>query len=213
MRTTTTTKRAAIYLRCSTQGQFTDNQRPEVEQFVQARGLDVVAVFEENVSAAARVRPEFEKMLKAAHSGAFGCLIVWSLDRIGRSMVGNLQTVLDLERKGVTVLSVKESFLDAELGPARQLLLGVLGWVAEQERARIGERVRAGLERLKRQNVKLGRKPTAFNLKTARRLQDEGHSIRAIAKQLGVSSSVVHRGLVASRKPDAPEGGQVVESR
>jgi DNA invertase Pin-like site-specific DNA recombinase len=131
------------------------------------------------------------------------------MDRLGRSMVGNLQTVLDLERKGVTVLSVKESFLDAELGPARQLLLGVLGWVAEQERIRIGDRVRAGLERLKRQNVRLGRKPTPFNLKIAQRLQDEGHSIREIARQLGVSSSVVHRGLVASRKPDAENRLQV----
>lgn len=199
----TKTKRAAIYLRCSTSGQFTDNQKPEVEQFVQARGLQVVAVYEENVSAAARVRPEFDRMMKAAHSGAFQYLCVWSMDRLGRSMVGNLQTVLDLERKGVTVLSVKESFLDAELGPARQLLLGVLGWVAEQERIRIGERVRAGLERLKRKGVPLGRKRTSFNLRVAQRLQDDGHSIREIARQLGVSSSVVHRGLVASRRPDA----------
>ena len=204
----TKTKRAAIYLRCSTSGQSTDNQRPEVEQFVQARGLQVVAVYEENVSAAARVRPEFDRMMKAAHTGAWSVLVCWSMDRLGRSMVGNLQTVLDHERKGVTVLSVKESFLDAELGPARQLLLGVLGWVAEQERIRIGERVRAGLERAKRQKgIKLGRPCAHVNVGLARRLQDEGQSIRSIAKTLGVSSSALHRAL--SRNSLLQEGVQV----
>lgn len=208
----TAAKKTAIYLRCSTQCQFTDNQRPDVEQLVRARGLEVVAVFDENVSAAAKVRPAFDKMMKAAHSGAFGTLLVWSLDRLGRSMLGNLQTVLELDRKGVRVVSVKESFLDAELGPARQLLLGILGWVAEQERVRMGLRVRAGLARLQRQGVSLGRKRTPFNLNLAQSLQEDGQSIREIARQLGVSSSVVHRGLTASRKPDAGRRTQVAGS-
>ena len=61
-------RRAALYLRISTGSQFTDNQRPDVEQLVQARGLDVVEIYEENVSAAAKVRPK-RKYEPAAQEG------------------------------------------------------------------------------------------------------------------------------------------------
>ncbi len=83
---------AAIYLRVSkTDGsQSLDNQRPEVEQLARARGLHVAHVYEEQQSAA-KHRPEYEAMLKDAKRGKFGVLVVWALDRFGRSMVGNLQ--------------------------------------------------------------------------------------------------------------------------
>ena len=202
--------RAALYIRTSTDRQHVTNQRPEVEQLVRARDLEVVSVYEEQLSAAAKTRPAFDAMMKAAHVGAFDVLVVWSLDRLGRSMLGNLQTVLDLERKGVVVLSVKESFLDAELGPARQLLLGVLGWVAEQERLRIGERVRAGLDRAKRQGIRLGRPRAHVNVGLALQLHHEGRSVRQIAKTLGVSSSALHRAMALSRNPHLREDVQVV---
>jgi len=202
------TKRTAIYLRTSTDRQHTENQRPDVEQLVRARGFEVSAVFEEQVSAAAKVRPEYERMMKAAHAGEFGILVVWSLDRLGRSMLGNLQAVLDLDRRGVQVVSVRESWLDSDMGPARQLLLGVMGWVAEQERARIGERVRAGLDRVKKKGVKLGRPKAHLNVSFAIGLRHQGKSIREVAKTMGVSTSVVHRALAAFQNPVAVEAVQ-----
>jgi DNA invertase Pin-like site-specific DNA recombinase len=89
--------RACIYLRVSTDKQSTANQRPEVEQLARARGFEIVHCYEEQASAA-KHRPKYEQMLKDAKRGRFQVLVIWALDRFGRSMVGNLGDVLELDR-------------------------------------------------------------------------------------------------------------------
>ncbi len=135
--------RAAIYLRVSKGERHTENQRPDIERVVAMRGLELVAEYEEKASAA-RVRPVFDRMVRDAHQGAFDVLVVWALDRFGRSMVGNLQAVLDLDRCGVQVVSVRETWLDTG-SAVRPLLIAIFGWVAEQERVTIIARTKAGL--------------------------------------------------------------------
>ncbi len=103
--------RAALYLRVSTDRQETECQRPEVEQLARTRDFEVVKVFEETMSAA-KVRPEYAKMMKDARRGAFDVIVVWAIDRFGRSMIGNVSDVLELDRVGVQVVSVRESWLD-----------------------------------------------------------------------------------------------------
>ncbi|MBZ0251223.1 MAG: recombinase family protein [Burkholderiales bacterium] len=188
-----TKQTAAVYLRVSRGEQEVSNQRPDVERLVRARGLELVEVYEERASAAVK-RPELERLLRAAHAGTFEVLVVWSLDRLGRSMVGNLQTVLELDRRGVEVLSVREPWLDTG-GPVRSLLLAVFGWMAEQERAQIAARTKAGLERARRQGIRLGRPPRELDLRRARGLRAEGWSYRAIGEALGVPTMTVHRAL------------------
>ncbi len=107
-------KRAAIYLRVSRDGQTVENQLPDIKRLLRARKLKLTTTYEERVSAA-RTRPEFQAMMDAAHRGDFDVLVVWSLDRLGRSMTGNLQAVLDLDRFGVEVVSVREPWLDTGL--------------------------------------------------------------------------------------------------
>jgi site-specific DNA recombinase len=85
----------ALYLRTSTDRQTVECQRPEVEQLARARGYTVVGVYEEQASAA-KARPKYEQMLKDAKRGKFDVLVVWALDRFGRSMTGNLTDVLEL---------------------------------------------------------------------------------------------------------------------
>lgn len=97
--------RCAIYLRHSLDREKTENQRPDVEQLVRARGYEVVVTFEEGASAAKKP-PEYDRMMKAARRGAFDVLVVWALDRFGRSMIGNMNDVLELDRIGVQVVSV-----------------------------------------------------------------------------------------------------------
>jgi DNA invertase Pin-like site-specific DNA recombinase len=70
-----TTKRTALYLRVSTDGQTTDNQRPDMEQIARARGYDVVAIYEEHESAA-KCRPMHTRMLDDARRGVFDVLVV-----------------------------------------------------------------------------------------------------------------------------------------
>jgi len=184
---------AALYLRVSTREQSTDNQRPELEQLAQARGYDVVGVYEEQASAAG-VRPEFRRMLADAHRGRFRVLLVWALDRFGRSHVGNMQDVLDLDHRGVQVVSFREAWLDTA-GPTRGLLVSIFSWVAEQEREQLIARTRAGLERARRKGVRLGRPRVRIDVAHAQRMLDEGMSLRRVAEALDVSHTTLARNL------------------
>ncbi len=185
--------KAAIYARVSTAEQSTDNQLPDLEALAFRRGFDIVRVFSENVSAV-KTRPEFDAMIAEAHRGKFEVLLVWSLDRLHRSMVGALQTVLDLDRRGVQVVSYKEPWLDTG-GPVRSLLIGIFGWVAEQERLRIGDRTRAGLERARRRGVRLGRPRVDLDMDRLLALRAGGMSMSRVASELGVSVGKVHEVL------------------
>jgi putative DNA-invertase from lambdoid prophage Rac len=190
--------RAALYLRVSTDDQVTENQRPELEQLARARGLKIVAVYEEHASAL-KVRRRFEAMMNDAHRGAFDVLLLWALDRLGRSMVGNLQAVLELDRRGVQVLSVREPWLDTG-GPVRPLLVAIFSWVAEQERAHLVARTKAGLERARRRGVHLGRPVARVDVVLARSLRAQGLSIRDVAKALRVPTTTLHRAIGRSEK-------------
>ncbi|MDH5675279.1 MAG: recombinase family protein [Myxococcales bacterium] len=194
-------RKAAVYLRVSRGEQSLDNQLPDLKRLARARKLRVVETFEESVSATG-ARPEFKKMMEAAHRGAFEVLLVWSLDRLGRSMTGNLQAVLDLDRCGVEVLSVREPWLDTG-GPVRPLLIAIFGWVAEQERAQISERTKAGLARARKKGVRLGRPKRRVDQRRAERLRAKGMSFRAIANQLGVPLSTLHRALRSKKGSDS----------
>ncbi len=121
-------------------------------------------------------------------------LIVWALDRFGRSMTGNLTDVLELDRIGVSVVSVRESWLDTG-GPVSSLLIATFSWVAKQERARLVERTKAGLEQARRRGAKIGRHRTRFDVDRARELRGEGRSLRAIARELGVSYATLCRAI------------------
>ncbi len=191
-------KRAAVYLRVSTEEQALENQRTDVERLVKTRRLNVVASYEEKASTA-RARPEYDKMMRDAHCGEFDVLVVWALDRFGRSMVGNLQAVLDLDRCGVEVISVNEPWLDTG-GAVRPLLIAIFGWVAEQERVRLGERTKAGLERARRRGVRIGRPRHNVDLQRARKLLKQGLSLRKVAKRLRVPTTTLHRALQRSEK-------------
>ncbi len=185
--------RCAIYLRHSTDKLKTENQRPDVEQLVRARGYEVVATFEEGASAVKK-RPEYERMMKAARRGAFDAVVVWALDRFGRSMTGNLTDVLELDRIGVQVVSVRESWLDTG-GPVRNLLIAIFSWVAEQERERLIERTKAGLANARRRGARLGRPRARLDREQILEWREQGWSLRKIATTLGVGPNTIRRHL------------------
>jgi DNA invertase Pin-like site-specific DNA recombinase len=196
-------KPAAIYVRVSTDGQTVENQRPELDQLARERKVTVVATYAENASAARR-RPEFDRMMTEARSGAFSVLLVWSLDRFGRSMAGNVSDALALDRAGVELISLREPWLDTG-GPVRDLLLAIFSWVAEQEIRRLVERTNAGIERARLKGTKsgkpIGRPPRLLHAEIERAiaLHAEGRSVRAIAKALEIPRSTVARALAAPR--------------
>lgn len=184
--------RAALYLRVSTERQTVANQRPELVRLAKQRGLSIVRTYEEQESAV-KNRPQYDAMISDAHRGAFDVVIVWSLDRFGRSALGNLQAVLDLDAKKVRLVNARESWVDTE-GPVRQLLIYVLSWVAEQERRRLIERTKAGIERARKEGKALGRPKTIHStISVMALLRGRDATVQSVARQLGCSESSIHR--------------------
>jgi putative DNA-invertase from lambdoid prophage Rac len=196
-------KPSAIYLRVSTDGQTVENQRPELDQLARERKLTVMATYAEKASAARR-RPEFDRMMTEARRGAFSVLLVWSLDRFGRSMAGNVSDALALDRAGVELISLREPWLDTG-GPVRDLLLAIFSWVAEQEIRRLVERTNAGIERARLKGTKsgkpIGRPPRLLHAEVERAvaLHANGRSVRAIANAMEIPRSTVARALARTR--------------
>jgi DNA invertase Pin-like site-specific DNA recombinase len=149
-------KTVAVYYRVSSNKQTTECQKPDVERLLNARGLTSAIVYEEQASAVKK-RPQFDKMLADAQERKFDTLVIWSLDRFGRSMGGNVRDLLALDQCGVTVISAKEQWMDTA-GPIRDLLIAIFSWVAQQERARLIERTNAGIARAKILGKSWGRK-------------------------------------------------------
>src|SRR5438105_15313432 len=115
--------------------------------------------------------------------GHFNVLAVWSLDRLGRSMQANLATVLELDRLGVQVISVRESFLDTS-GPVRPLLIAIFGWLASRSGRDSSNARRRGWKRARRQGKRIGRPRVTVDVAKAVALRSEGKSIRETALAL-----------------------------
>lgn len=196
----------ALYLRVSTDEQTTDNQRDALVQMAEQRGFEIVREFEETISGRKAKRPEFDAMMKAAHRSEFDVLLVWAIDRFGRSLAKNVADLTTLADKGVDVISHQEDWL-AMQGPTRGLLVSVFSWIAEQEAERRSERTKAGLRRARKQGTTLGRPRAKVDRDKARKLRAKGESIRAIAIKLKTSPATIQRIL-----KDTPEGKRMARA-
>ncbi len=119
-------------------------------------------------------------------------VMVWSVDRLGRSLQHLTTLLSDIESKGID-LYLHQQNIDTST-PSGKMLFQLLGVFAEFERSMIRERVMAGLDRARSQGKKLGRPPVPpITVDKIKRLREEGLSLRKIAKQVGISTSKVHQ--------------------
>ncbi len=137
--------RAAIYARVSTFDQDPENQLAELRRYVEARGWSAVEYVDKGVSGAKETRPALGQLLIEARRRRFDVLVCWRLDCFGRSLRHLIVTIDELQALGIAFVSLGEG-IDATT-PAGRLQLHVLAAIAEFERARIAERVQAGLQR------------------------------------------------------------------
>src|SRR5690554_6097031 len=152
------TKRAAIYLRVSTDGQTTENQRLELARVAAQAGWEVVEVYEDAGISGAKgreQRPAFDRLCKDAARRRFDVVMAWSVDRLGRSLQDLVTFLSELHGMGVD-LFLHQQGIDTTT-PAGKAMFQMLGVFAEFERAMIQERVKAGLARAKAQGKVLGR--------------------------------------------------------
>ena len=194
-RKSTTIKRAAIYIRVSTDGQTVDNQRLELEQAAKSAGWEIVGIYDDNGVSGAKSREQreaFDRLCKDATRRKFDVVMSWSVDRLGRSLQDLVGFLSELHALGVD-LYLHQQGIDTTT-PAGKAMFQMMGVFAEFERTMIQERVRAGLSRAKAQGKTLGRpKVTGKVERAVLTARAEGTGKRKIAKQLGIGVSTVNR--------------------
>jgi DNA invertase Pin-like site-specific DNA recombinase len=195
--------RAALYARVSTLDQHPENQLAELQRYIERRGWKAVPFIDKGISGAKDSRPALNAMLQQARRRQIDVVVCWRLDRLGRNLK-HLVTVLDeLQALGVAFVSLNEG-IDATTS-AGKLQMHILAAIAEFERARIVERVNAGLARARAKGTRLGR-PLA-TIPVERVLSVAGLRLLDAAKALGVSRSTMKRwrkGVQKSPPPATP---------
>ena len=191
----TTPLRAAIYARVSTLDQEPENQLEELRQYVRARGWTAGEYTDHGVSGAKDRRPALDALARDAKRRKVEVLVCWRLDRLGRNLRHLVSLIDALQVVGVSFVSLNEG-IDAT-SPAGRLQLHILAALAEFERARISERVKAGLARARRQGKILGR-PRATRLPVS---VAKGLTVRQAAAVWGVSKPTAARWINGGTAP------------
>jgi DNA invertase Pin-like site-specific DNA recombinase len=185
------------YARVSADDQHLDLQLDALK----AAGCD--RVFEEKASGALKERPELAKALEYLRPG--DVLVIWKLDRLGRSLRHLVDTVAGLSERGVGLRSLKEN-IDTTTTTGR-LIFHIFAALAEFERDMLHERAEAGRAAARARGKLQGRKPvmTLRKLAAAQLLIEGGASLRQAAETIGVGKSTLHAHLVQKLQPAKTE--------
>lgn len=191
--------RAAVYARVSTHDQQTlPLQLHALRDYVQRRGWELVSEVQD-VASGASTRPLRDALLKAARQRCIDVVLVWQLDRWGRSLPDLVGTLQELDALGVAFVSLNEA-LDLTT-PSGRALAGMLAVFAQFERDLLRDRVRAGIAQARALGRSHGRPATA-RAKAVRvhQLAAAGNTPAAIAKRLGIGRTSVRRILQNDEK-------------
>jgi DNA invertase Pin-like site-specific DNA recombinase len=194
--------RVAIYARVSTKdkGQEVENQLRQLREFAALQGWTISREYVDHETGSTDDRAEFQSMFTDASQRKFDVLLFWALDRLSRE--GVLETLQHLNRLtsyGVGYRSFTEQYFDS-CGIFRDAVITIIATVAKQERIRISQRVRAGLQVARAKGKRLGRPRVIVDRAGIGRLRAEGLSWAGIAAQLGIGEGTVYRLAHASAK-------------
>ena len=182
-------------------------QLRELREYCQRRGWDIAGEYvDTGWSGAKASRPELDRLMNDAALRRFDAVLVWKLDRFGRSVRNCLDGIEALRTHGVRFLAVSQSIDTDESNPTARLLLHILASVAEFERELIRERVRAGIKSAKHKGKPLGRRRVVFDRGKARDMHNAGASVREIASALRVGAGTIHRFLASADVFQKPTG-------
>jgi DNA invertase Pin-like site-specific DNA recombinase len=186
---------AAIYARVSTTDQHNEIQVTELTEYVERRGWTLGGVYQDQISGAKGKRPGVDALMADARPHKFDVVLVWKLDRFGRSVIDLVGKLRELESCGVRFIAVSQGIDTDSANPTARLLTHILAAVAEFERSLIVERVSAGLKHAKANGQAIGRPRRVFDRQKALDLREQGVSLPQIARALGVGYGTVVRGI------------------
>jgi DNA invertase Pin-like site-specific DNA recombinase len=191
--------KAAIYARVSTHDQHTLNMQIQaMQKYAEAREWKIVKAISE-IGSGAKERAEREELIKSAKRREIDVVIVWKLDRWGRSVTDLLHTLNELSELGVGFISITEA-LDLTTASGRAMA-GLLAIFAEFEREILRERVKAGIAHARRQGKNHGRPASARKLTDqVKSLNLQGLSKSAIARELNIGRTSVRRILKTNQE-------------
>lgn len=189
--------KAAVYARVSTKDkQEVTNQLSQLRDYCKKQGYEVYKEYIDHESGGNPDRTQFKAMFQAAYQKQFNLVIFWALDRFSRE--GARETInylFQLEAHGVKYISFTEPYINS-LGIFKDAIISILATLAKQEKIRISERVKAGLETAKKKGKRVGRKPVApIEIKKIieYHIKNPEASLRKIAGETKKHRSVVHR--------------------
>jgi DNA invertase Pin-like site-specific DNA recombinase len=167
-------------------------QTRELEEFCQRRGWELAGCYVDNgISGSKESRPELDRLMVDARQRKLDVVLVWNLDRFGRSLKHLVNALAEFEGLGITFASLKDN-LDLST-PSGRLMLQIIGAMAEFERSLIQERVRAGLRNARAKGRKLGRPRVAVDSQEIARLRAHGHSWGTIQRETGIGKGTAQR--------------------
>jgi len=209
-----TKQRIALYARVST---TTGQQDPEMQlrelrEYAKNRDFIIFDEYVDRMTGSKDSRPSLNRLMADASQRKFDAVLVWKLDRFGRSLRHLVNAIAELEALGVAFISLRDN-VDLTT-PSGRLMFQIIGAMAEFERALIQERVKAGLRNAKAKGRRLGRPPAVVDKTQILTLRDSGASWRAIAEKLGIGVGTAHRiaqrrskNLCGSLGTDGPNSG------
>ena len=189
------TRRVAIYARVSTAAQTVDNQFQELRQVANRNSWHIVAELSDNGISGSKgrdQRPAFDELLKRATRREFDLIMVWAIDRLGRSIQHLVGFMNEIQSLGVD-LYIHQQAIDTTTASGR-MIFGIFSALGEYERELMRERIMAGQRRARSQGVKIGR-PSKMNdaVRTSvKLLHGNGMAIRNISKQLAIGVGTVY---------------------
>lgn len=189
--------RAALYARISTREgkQHLENQLAQLREFAIRMKWQVIEEFTDQQSGARDQRPGLERMMAAAAKRRFDLVAVFDLSRLTRTgPAGAFVLIGRLKASGVEFWSMTEEHFRTS-GPAGELFIAIAAYLAKAERQTMENRIRAGIERARKEGKAIGRPAVVVNIDRIRQLKGEGLSIRQIAKKLKTSASTIARKL------------------
>jgi DNA invertase Pin-like site-specific DNA recombinase len=194
----------AIYARVSSRKQDQASQLPDLERFVKGLDGEPVEWYRDKATGKTMDRPSWNRLESAIRSGKVTRVVVWRLDRLGRTASGLTTLFDDLVARKVTLVSIRDGF--DLVTPAGRLMAGVLASVAQYETEVRSERAAAGMEVARSQGKHMGRPPGIFkSIKVTDeqraiviRLHSEGESVSAIARTVSLSRNTVY-GIIGAK--------------
>ncbi len=187
--------KVAIFVRVSSQHQTTENQLLDLYEICERNDWTVVEEYNETVSGTKGVddRKELNRLLKDASRKKFEKLVIWSVDRLGRSMKHLVSVLSELKDLEIDIYSFKQGIdTSTTMGSSFFHMVGIF---AELENNLRAERQKIGIKRAMAQGVKFGRKDVVDEDIEYQiyQLRSKGKSIRAIAKSVGISVGRTHQ--------------------